>query len=305
MTDDQTKKMVRESYGKIAQSGGSCCGPSGCGCGTAGAMDEISRKVGYADEDLQAVPAGANLGLGCGNPIALASLKPGETVLDLGSGPGFDCFLAANRVGPEGRVIGVDMTAEMLARARENARQGQYTNVEFRLGEIEHLPVANGSIDVIISNCVINLAPDKGQVFREAFRVLRPGGRLMISDTVMLQPLPEPVQRSVGAYVGCLAGRDRQADLHRPGEGRRIRGRGDPRGEPCLARLHAERPGRRGDHGADGPAARDGRATRRVHRERQARRDETEITGISVRHTLFPISLRCPVTADTKDFNNT
>ena len=206
MTDDQTKKMVRESYGKIAQSGGSCCGPSGCGCGTAGAMDEISRKVGYADEDLQAVPAGANLGLGCGNPIALASLKPGETVLDLGSGPGFDCFLAANRVGPEGRVIGVDMTAEMLARARENARQGQYTNVEFRLGEIEHLPVANGSIDVIISNCVINLAPDKGQVFREAFRVLRPGGRLMISDTVMLQPLPEPVQRSVGAYVGCLAG---------------------------------------------------------------------------------------------------
>ncbi len=206
MTDDQTKKLVRESYGKIAQSGGSCCGPSGCGCGTSTATDEISRKVGYADEDLQAVPAGANLGLGCGNPIALASLKPGETVLDLGSGPGFDCFLAANRVGPDGRVIGVDMTAEMLARARENAKQGQYTNVEFRLGEIEHLPVADGSVDVIISNCVINLAPDKGQVFREAFRVLRPGGRLMISDTVMLQPLPEPVQRSVGAYVGCLAG---------------------------------------------------------------------------------------------------
>jgi arsenite methyltransferase len=206
MTDDHTKKMVRESYGKIAQSGGSCCGPSGCGCGTAGAMDEISRKVGYADEDLQAVPAGANLGLGCGNPIALASLKPGETVLDLGSGPGFDCFLAANRVGPEGRVIGVDMTAEMLARARENAKHGQYPNVEFRLGEIEHLPVADATVDAIISNCVINLAPDKGQVFREAFRVLRPGGRLMISDTVMLQPLPEPVQRSVGAYVGCLAG---------------------------------------------------------------------------------------------------
>jgi arsenite methyltransferase len=206
MTDDQTKKMVRESYGKIAQSGGSCCGPSGCGCGTSTATDEISRKVGYADEDLQAVPSGANLGLGCGNPIALASLEPGETVLDLGSGPGFDCFLAANRVGPDGRVIGVDMTAEMLARARENAKEGQYTNVEFRLGEIEHLPVADATVDVIISNCVINLAPDKGQVFREAFRVLRPGGRLMISDTVMLQPLPEPVQRSVGAYVGCLAG---------------------------------------------------------------------------------------------------
>lgn len=206
MTDDQMKTLVRERYGKVAQEQQSCCGPAGCGCGSASSPDEISRKAGYADEDLQAVPAGANLGLGCGNPIALASLKPGETVLDLGSGPGFDCFLASSRVGPAGKVIGVDMTAEMLVRARENARKGAYTNVEFRLGEIEHLPVADGSVDVIISNCVINLAPDKGQVFREAFRVLRSGGRLMISDTVMLQPLPEQVQRSVGAYVGCLAG---------------------------------------------------------------------------------------------------
>jgi len=210
MTDDELKRMVRKNYGQIARSGSSCCCPSGCGCGpscqTAPVHDEISRKLGYADEDLKAVPAGANLGLGCGNPIALASLQPGETVLDLGSGPGFDCFLAAGRVGPEGKVIGVDMTAEMLARARENAKAGGYSNVEFRLGEIEHLPVADASVDAIISNCVINLAPDKAQVFREAYRVLKPGGRLMISDTVMLKPLPEPVRRSAGAYVGCLAG---------------------------------------------------------------------------------------------------
>lgn len=211
MTDDELKKMVRKNYGQIARSGSSCCGPSGCGCQTAPVHDEISRKLGYADGDLQAVPAGANLGLGCGNPIALASLQPGETVLDLGSGAGFDCFLAAGRVGPEGRVIGVDMTAEMLSRARENARAGGYENVEFRLGEIEHLPVADASVDVIISNCVINLAPDKARVFREAYRVLRPGGRLMISDTVLLQPLPDPIRRSVGAYVGCLSGAiDRQ-----------------------------------------------------------------------------------------------
>ncbi|NLX49968.1 MAG: arsenite methyltransferase [Methanospirillum sp.] len=206
MTDDELKRMVRKSYGEIARSGGSCCGPSGCGCESAPVQDEISRRLGYADEDLQAVPAGANLGLGCGNPIALASLQPGETVLDLGSGAGFDCFLAAGRVGPDGRVIGVDMTAEMLSRARENARAGGYANVEFRLGEIEHLPVADGSVDVIVSNCVINLAPDKARVFREAFRVLKPGGRLMISDTVLLRPLPDGVRQSVGAYVGCLSG---------------------------------------------------------------------------------------------------
>jgi SAM-dependent methyltransferase len=206
MTDDDLKRMVRKNYGSIARRGSSCCGPSGCGCETAPVHDEISRKLGYADEDLQAVPAGANLGLGCGNPIALASLKPGETVLDLGSGAGFDCFLAAGRVGPGGHVIGVDMTSEMLSRARENARAGGYENVEFRLGEIEHLPVADESADVIISNCVINLAPDKEQVFREAYRVLKPGGRLMISDTVLLQPLPDEVRQSVSAYVGCLSG---------------------------------------------------------------------------------------------------
>jgi SAM-dependent methyltransferase len=216
MTDDELKQMVRKNYGSIARSGSACCGPSGSGCGpsceTVPIHDEISRKLGYADEDLQAVPAGANLGLGCGNPIALASLQPGETVLDLGSGAGFDCFLAAGRVGPEGRVIGVDMTAEMLSRARENAKAGGYGNVEFRLGEIEHLPVADASVDVIISNCVINLAPDKEQVFRDAYRVLRPGGRLMISDTVLLRPLPEEVQRSVSAYVGCLSGAIGQQD---------------------------------------------------------------------------------------------
>ncbi len=241
-------------------------------------MDAISRNVGYADEDLRAVPAGANLGLGCGNPIALASLKPGETVLDLGSGPGFDCFLAANRVGPEGKVIGVDMTAEMLARARENARAGQYTNVEFRLGEIEHLPVADASVDVIISNCVINLAPDKEQVFREAFRVLRPGGRLMISDTVMLKRLPEPVQQSVGAYVGCLAGAiDKQTYLDLV----TAAGFGDVQileESPVSIECMLNDPAAAAIMEQMDLLARDGGATRRVHRERQARRNETEIT---------------------------
>jgi SAM-dependent methyltransferase len=199
------KKAVQDQYGKIALTGGSCCPSASC-CGGPAFITEIGRKIGYADSDLSAVPEGANLGLGCGNPIALASLKEGETVLDLGSGAGFDCFLAADRVGKTGKVIGVDMTPEMIEKATENAKKDGVENVEFRLGDIEHLPVEDGSIDVIISNCVINLAPDKGRVFSEAFRVLRPGGRLMVSDIVLTKPLPDFVKNSVAAYVGCIAG---------------------------------------------------------------------------------------------------
>jgi SAM-dependent methyltransferase len=161
---------------------------------------------------MASVPEGANLGLGCGNPIAIASLREGETVLDLGAGAGFDCFLAAKAVGETGRVIGVDMTPEMVSKARESARKGGYRNVEFRLGEIEHLPVADGSVDIIISNCVINLSPDKPQVFADAFRVLRPGGRLTVSDIVLLKPLPPVLAQSVAAYVGCLAGASLKED---------------------------------------------------------------------------------------------
>jgi arsenite methyltransferase len=168
--------------------------------------EAASKNIGYTDEDLNAVPDGANLGLGCGNPVALASLKEGETVLDLGSGAGIDCFLAAAKVGKTGKVIGVDMTPDMLDKARENARKSGCKNVEFRLGEIENLPAADNSVDVIISNCVINLAPDKKRVFGEAFRVLKPGGRLMVSDLVLLQPLPDFLKESVEAYVGCVAG---------------------------------------------------------------------------------------------------
>jgi SAM-dependent methyltransferase len=167
---------------------------------------DISKSIGYTEEELKAVPEGANLGLGCGNPVALASLREGEIVLDLGSGAGFDCFLVANRVGETGKVIGVDMTPEMLERARKNARKGNYANVEFRLGEIENLPVADNAVDIVISNCVINLAPDKRKVFKEAFRVLKPGGRLMISDMVLLKELPDFIKNSIEAYIGCLSG---------------------------------------------------------------------------------------------------
>jgi ubiquinone/menaquinone biosynthesis C-methylase UbiE len=162
--------------------------------------------IGYSEEELRAAPEGANLGLGCGNPLAHASLKKGETVLDLGSGAGFDCFLAARRVGTAGKVIGVDMTPEMIEKARENARKGGFANVEFRLGEIEKLPVEDGSVDVLISNCVINLSPDKPRVFREALRVLKPGGRLMVSDIVLRRELPAAIRDSVSAYVGCISG---------------------------------------------------------------------------------------------------
>jgi len=206
MEKKNIKKTVREGYARVARSGSSCCGPSSCCGGGDDRVTDISTNIGYSPEELSAVPEGANLGLGCGNPTALASLKEGEVVLDLGSGAGFDCFLAANKVGKSGKVIGVDMTHEMLERARENARKGGYGNVEFRLGEIENLPVADNSVDVIISNCVINLSPDKRRVFAEAKRVLRPGGRLMVSDIALLKELPAFIKDSKAAYVGCIAG---------------------------------------------------------------------------------------------------
>ena len=206
MRPEEIKKLVRKSYAQIAQNESSCCSPANPCCGDSLSGHNISKKIGYTDEELEGVPDGSNLGLGCGNPVALASLRKGEIVLDLGSGAGFDCFLAANQVGESGRVIGVDMTPEMIDKARENARKGGYQNVEFRLGEIENLPVADNSLDIIISNCVINLSPDKKRVFREAFRVLKAGGRLMVSDIVLLKELPDVIKNSVGAYVGCLAG---------------------------------------------------------------------------------------------------
>lgn len=206
MKETEIKKSVRENYAKIAQQESSCCSTNSSCCSGTGDSRSISEAVGYSEAEMNAVPEGANLGLGCGNPVALASLKKGETVLDLGSGAGFDCFLAANTVGETGKVIGVDMTPEMIAKARENAEKGDYQNVEFRLGEIENLPAADNSVDVIISNCVINLAPDKASVFREAYRVLKPGGRLMVSDIVLTRPLPEAIVNSVAAYVGCISG---------------------------------------------------------------------------------------------------
>lgn len=200
------KQIVKEGYAKIATQSGSCCGLASSCCGNVDFAQDISRKIGYSDEELKAAPEGANLGLGCGNPVALASLGDGETVLDLGSGAGFDCFLAANKVGEKGKVIGVDMTPEMIEKARENAKKNNYGNVEFRLGDIEKLPVGDGSVDVVMSNCVINLSPDKGRTFQEAFRVLKPGGRLMISDIVLLQKLPKLIKESIEAYIGCLSG---------------------------------------------------------------------------------------------------
>jgi SAM-dependent methyltransferase len=204
--NDGIKKSVREHYAAIARSGSSCCGPAAEHCCGPGTVEELSLAIGYSAQELTAAPDGANLGLGCGNPLAFAELKEGDVVVDLGSGAGFDCFLAARRVGASGRVIGVDMTPEMLERARANARKGGYSNVEFRLGEIEHLPVADNTADMVISNCVINLSTDKPQVFREALRVLKPGGRLLVSDLVLLRPLPESVRESVEAYVGCISG---------------------------------------------------------------------------------------------------
>lgn len=206
MKEEKIKKAVREGYAEVAKTDSTCYTAPGSCCGGADLAKDISRNIGYTDEDIEAVPDGANLGLGCGNPVALASLEKGDVLLDLGSGAGFDSFIAARQVGRKGRVIGVDMTPEMLDKARENARKGGYDNVEFRLGEIEHLPVADNSVDVIISNCVINLVPDKKAVFNDAFRVLKPGGRLMVSDIVLLKELPAAIKESVSAYVGCLAG---------------------------------------------------------------------------------------------------
>jgi arsenite methyltransferase len=221
MKKEEVTKQVRTRYANVAKQSSTCCcsgasapGKASACCGNTNVdtAKEISKNIGYSDTDVESVPEGANLGLGCGNPIALASLKEGEIVLDLGSGAGFDCFLAASRVGLQGKVIGVDMTPEMLDKARENARKGKYQNVEFRLGEIENLPAADNSVNVIISNCVINLSLDKPKVFKEAFRVLKPGGRLMVSDIVLLADLPRKIMDSIEAYVGCIAGASKKSD---------------------------------------------------------------------------------------------
>ena len=226
--EDEIRKYVREEYGRIGSSSraSSCCGPTADNEGQtsnscssnacspiripADKIDEFREKfgavLGYSNEELKGVPEGANLSLGCGNPTAIASIKEGETVVDLGAGGGFDSFLAANKVGKKGKVIGVDMTSQMIDRARKNAKKGDYEHVEFRLGEIENLPVADNTADLIISNCVINLSPNKRRVFNEAYRVLKPGGRMMISDIVLLKELPDFIKEDMKSYAGCISG---------------------------------------------------------------------------------------------------
>jgi arsenite methyltransferase len=231
MQNEEITREVRKRYAGVAKPANTCCGSGEtkpekncCGssdtrqasvcCGSTSAQDakNMSKNIGYSEAEMNSVPEGANLGLGCGNPTALAAIKEGDVVLDLGSGAGFDCFLAAQKTGKTGRVIGVDMTPEMLDKARENLRKGQYTNVEFRLGEIENLPVADNSVDIIISNCVINLSVDKPRVFKEAWRVLKTGGRIMVSDIVLLGELPAEIRSSIEAYVSCVAGASTKTD---------------------------------------------------------------------------------------------
>jgi arsenite methyltransferase len=218
--DSETvREVVRDGYGKIAEKDGSCCSGVSC-CGSSPAdSSQLASYIGYSAEELASLPEGANMGLSCGNPNALAGLKPGEVVLDLGSGGGFDVFIAARKVGGSGRAIGVDMTPQMLARARKNIdsyrQRSGLDNVEFRLGEIEHLPIADNSVDVVISNCVINLSPDKPQVWREMARVLKPGGRVAVSDLALLKPLPASILQMVEALLGCVAGAVLVSDTER------------------------------------------------------------------------------------------